>query len=314
MRVYFHPDVSLHAGSPDGVECAARLWTFERLIRERALSVTVPEPVGRAVLARVHDPAYIHVVYSGEATIDEETVLGPGSIAAIEAAAGCAWALGAHLAGADARGMAVLRPPGHHAGRGFGGGYCVVNNGMVAAQALFDAGVPDIAIVDLDAHFPNGTADFASVDPRVFLLTLQQSRLFPREGSTGEEPLPGVVSVPLDPGAGDADLLAVTTALFVPMLRARRPACVLVSLGVDAHEDDVTTDLRYSTAGYAAACAAIDAVARELGARVGYVLEGGYDPASVGAVIRAIVDGVAGEIHGTPLPSTLARLARYGST
>lgn len=312
MRVYFHPDVSLHAGSPDGVECAARLWTFERLIRERALSVTVPEPVGCAVLSRVHDLAYIDAVYAGVATLDEETVLGPGSIAAIEAAAGCAWALGEHLRAPGARGVAVLRPPGHHAGRGFGGGYCVVNNAMVAAQALFDAGVPDVTIVDLDAHFPNGTADFAGADSRVFLLTLQQSRLFPREGSTGEEPLPGVISVPLEPGAGDADLIAVTTEWFVPILRARRPACVLVSLGVDAHEDDVTTDLRNSTAGYAAACAVIDAVARELGANVGYVLEGGYDPASVGAVIRAIVDGVSGEIRGTPLASTRARLARYG--
>lgn len=312
MRVYFHPDVSLHAGSPDGVECATRLWTFERLMREGALSVTVPEPIGRGVLTRVHDPAYIDAVYAGVATIDEETVVGPGSIAAIEAAAGCAWALGEHLRVPGARGMAVLRPPGHHAGRGFGGGYCVVNNGMVAALALFDAGIQDVALVDLDAHFPNGTADFAGVDPRVFLLTLQQSRLFPREGSTGEEPMPGVVSVPLDPGAGDADLLAVTTELFVPLLRDRRPACVLVSLGVDAHQDDVTTDLRYTTAGYSAACAAIDAVARELGANVGYVLEGGYDPASLGAVIQAIVDGVGGEIRGTPLPSTLARLARYG--
>lgn len=317
--LYYDPAVQRHLGSPDGVESAARLWTIERLIRQGALRSTVPATrVGRRELERVHDPAYIDAVYARVAPLDDETTLGEGSITALEAAASCAWALGAHLSGpAEARGLAIVRPPGHHAGRASGGGYCIINNVMVAAQALFDAGRSDVAIIDLDAHFPDGTTDFVRHDSRLLLLTLQQSRLFPRDGTTGEldeAAIRGCVSVPLDPGAGDADLLAVTTGLFVPLLRMRRPQCLLVSLGVDAHVDDVTTDLRYSTAAYVQASRALDDAAHEIGASLGFILEGGYDPGSVGAVVGAIQDALtdpcadAPSPAGTALPSTWRRV------
>jgi acetoin utilization deacetylase AcuC-like enzyme len=53
---------------------------------------------------------------------------------------------------------AVCRPPGHHAGPGFLGGYCYLNNAAAAARTLAEAGVRPVGILDLDLHYPNGTA------------------------------------------------------------------------------------------------------------------------------------------------------------
>jgi acetoin utilization deacetylase AcuC-like enzyme len=53
---------------------------------------------------------------------------------------------------------ALCRPPGHHAGPAWLGGYCYLNTAGVAAQALCDGGVKPVAILDVDFHFPTGTS------------------------------------------------------------------------------------------------------------------------------------------------------------
>jgi acetoin utilization deacetylase AcuC-like enzyme len=53
---------------------------------------------------------------------------------------------------------AVCRPPGHHAGPAFLGGYCYLNNAAAAVRTLCEGGVKPVGIVDLDLHYPNGTA------------------------------------------------------------------------------------------------------------------------------------------------------------
>jgi len=73
--------------------------------------------------------------------------------------------------------FALCRPPGHHAGAGFMGGYCYINNAAVAAQWFRDQGAKRVSILDVDYHHGNGTQDivqgrddimFASIhaDPR----------------------------------------------------------------------------------------------------------------------------------------------------
>lgn len=73
------------------------------------------------------------------------------------------------------------RPPGHHAGSACTGGYCYINNAAIAARRL-QAGDTStrIAIVDLDAHFGNGTADIFAADPSVLYVSLHADKTFPR--------------------------------------------------------------------------------------------------------------------------------------
>ena len=62
------------------------------------------------------------------------------------------------LAG-DRAAFALCRPPGHHAGADYCGGYCHLNTAAIAAQAARDAGVDRVAILDIDYHHGNGTQD-----------------------------------------------------------------------------------------------------------------------------------------------------------
>jgi acetoin utilization deacetylase AcuC-like enzyme len=57
---------------------------------------------------------------------------------------------------------ALCGPPGHHAGPGWLGGCCYLNNAAAAAHTLREEGVAPVAILDLDIHYPNGTAAIAA--------------------------------------------------------------------------------------------------------------------------------------------------------
>jgi acetoin utilization deacetylase AcuC-like enzyme len=71
---------------------------------------------------------------------------------------------------------ALCRPPGHHAGRGFMGGYCFLNNACAAARVLRDAG-KRVGVVDIDYHHGNGTADILSAEDDVPFLSLHASTI-----------------------------------------------------------------------------------------------------------------------------------------
>ena len=53
----------------------------------------------------------------------------------------------------------LCRPPGHHAGPDYCGGFCYLNNAAIAAQHLRLAGLPKVAVLDIDYHQGNGTQD-----------------------------------------------------------------------------------------------------------------------------------------------------------
>lgn len=67
---------------------------------------------------------------------------------------------------------ALCRPPGHHAGPGWLGGCCYLNNAAAATHTLHAGGVGPVAILDLDIHYPNGTAAIAAGMPHASLCSL----------------------------------------------------------------------------------------------------------------------------------------------
>lgn len=54
---------------------------------------------------------------------------------------------------------AICRPPGHHAGANYLGGYCYLNNAAIAVEAMLQGGFDKVGVLDIDYHFGNGTAD-----------------------------------------------------------------------------------------------------------------------------------------------------------
>src|SRR5208337_4070434 len=64
--------------------------------------------------------------------------------------------------------FALVRPPGHHAGGDFNGGFCFFNNIAVAVKKMLAAGaIGSGLVVDIDLHYGNGTAHIFKDDPRV---------------------------------------------------------------------------------------------------------------------------------------------------
>ncbi len=70
--------------------------------------------------------------------------------------------------------FALIRPPGHHAGKNFNGGFCYFNNVAVAIAYMKDIhNLSRFMIVDIDLHYGNGTADIFSGDHDVSFLNME---------------------------------------------------------------------------------------------------------------------------------------------
>ncbi len=247
-------------------------------------------PVRAATLdemGRVHTPAYLDDltkrVPGNSGWLDPDTYYSPGSWQAVEDAAGAAVDLTrAVLDGRASRGLAVVRPPGHHAEADRAMGFCLVNNVAVAAAAARDAGAGRVAILDWDVHHGNGTQHIFESDPTVMYLSCHQYPFYPGSGSPREigvgEGTGSTVNVALAAGAGDPEYRAVMQAVFAPALRRFRPDLVLLSAGFDAHAADPLASMRVDRAGYRALAEMLVGLADELcDGRLVAVLEGGYD-------------------------------------
>ena len=68
--------------------------------------------------------------------------------------------------------FALCRPPGHHAGADYMGGYCYLNNAAIAARQAHKAGLGPVAILDIDYHHGNGTQDIFYDDPEIFFASI----------------------------------------------------------------------------------------------------------------------------------------------
>jgi acetoin utilization deacetylase AcuC-like enzyme len=90
-------------------------------------------------------------------SFDSGSPLMAGTWAAARGGAACALAAAQAVLGGAHSAFALTRPPGHHAGPDYFGGYCFLNNAAIAAQALRDGGKQRVAVLDVDYHHGNGT-------------------------------------------------------------------------------------------------------------------------------------------------------------
>jgi acetoin utilization deacetylase AcuC-like enzyme len=176
----------------------------------------------------------------------------------------------------------AVRPPGHHATRNRGMGFCIFNNVAIAARYLQKVHhVRRILIVDFDYHHGNGTQDIFYDDDSVFYFSTHHYGAYPGTGSPAETGAGKAVgtklNVPLPPGAGDAQILAAFEQQLVPAARRFKPDFILVSAGFDGMRRDVLGQFDITPQGYTAITRVIVNLANELcGGRVVSVLEGGY--------------------------------------
>lgn len=265
-----------------------------------------PAPVTRADLARVHSERYLNELEAfarrGGGSLDPDTYVTRGSWDVALAAAGAGLAAVETLqARGDGVAFVVARPPGHHAERSRGMGFCLLNNVAVSAAALVARG-ERVLVVDWDVHHGNGTQEIFWDDPRLLYVSTHQWPLYPGTGAPEEVGGPAAVgttlNVPVPPGATGDVLRIALDEVVAPAVEAFRPDWVLVSCGFDAHRADPLAELALSSADFADLARTVAAFAPAPG-RVVLFLEGGYDMVAVRRSTAAVVGALLGN-SGSP--------------
>jgi acetoin utilization deacetylase AcuC-like enzyme len=252
-------------------------------------------------LVRVHTPEFVEELErlrGARGYLDPDTYVSPSSIEAARLAAGGLVAMVDRMieggSRETSRGVALLRPPGHHARPAQAMGFCLVNNVAVAAAHALTRGLERVLVLDWDVHHGNGTQEIFWRDPRVLYMSTHQYPFYPGTGAAtdvGEGPGEGfTVNVPLSAHGADGVYRAAFEQLLLPIAEAYAPELVLVSAGFDGATRDPLAQMDLSNDAFGWMAAKLAKVAdKSAKGRIALVLEGGYDLVALeGGLTRAI--------------------------
>jgi len=311
---FLHPAAALHDpgwGHPDH---QGRLRTLASTVGKDLLTLHGQVEQYEAPLAsveailQVHSPDHITAVRQaceragvGQAEVAPETFVTGASWEAVLGSSGALIEAVDKVAGGVLRNAFVAsRPPGHHASRARGLGFCVVNHVAVAARHLIRTGRAErVAIVDWDVHHGNGTQEIFYTDPEVFYLSLHQSPLFPGTGATTEVGKGAgkgfTLNVPLPSGTGPERYLRAFRESLEEVAARFDPDFVLVSAGYDGLAEDPLGGFQLRPATYHAMTGMVRGWAEEAcDGRLVAALEGGYDPSATGLAALSTLRALAG--------------------
>ncbi|XP_044067175.1 histone deacetylase 6 isoform X1 [Siniperca chuatsi] len=234
---------------------------------------------------------------------------------ALLAAGGCFNAVERILTGQVSNGVAIVRPPGHHAETDSPCGFCFFNTAALAArhaQTISRDEPLRVLILDWDVHHGNGTQHMFEEDDSVLYVSLHRydnGMFFP----SSEDAAPDRVGVSKGAGfnvnvawnggrMGDSDYLAAFHHIVMPIATEFNPGLVLVSAGFDAARGDPLGGYHVTPEGYAHLTHMLMSLA---GGRVLLILEGGYNLSSISdsmAMCTSVLLGDPPPSLVTPLP------------
>jgi acetoin utilization deacetylase AcuC-like enzyme len=256
-----------------------------------------PAPLAEiATIELIHDPEYVRPFIEGRLSesairrigfpwsqgLVQRTLASVGStLAATEEA--LAWGWGGTLAGGT-----------HHAFRAEGSGYCVFNDVAVAIAWLRSTSkVHRAAVVDLDVHQGDGTAEIFRDDPDVLTLSVHCKINFPFRKQISR------IDVELEAGTEDASYLD-TLAETLPQVADFRPEIIFYQSGVDGLAQDRLGKLSLTHAGLKERDRRVVRLAKSLRVPLVVTLGGGYaEPISLTVEAHANTFRTAYEQYGT---------------
>ncbi|MCK4718943.1 MAG: histone deacetylase [Thermoplasmata archaeon] len=288
----YHESFVEHEQWPGHPERPERLMAIKEALEAHGLwKGPVPiEPVPRELLAHIHQPSYIErLKNTGPGFLDADTAWADSTFDTAMRALGGAYTGVRKTLTTGQPSLCLLRPPGHHAGPDYFGGFCYFNNAALAAETARHEGVERVAIVDIDVHHGNGTRDIMAARRDILYLSTHQWGIYPGTGpndDVGEDEGEGyTVNLALPSGSGDSTYSDAFDKVAEPILDDHKPGFIVVSIGMDAHYMDPLATLSLSTPGYLSLCQRLVDMAKErCSGKIVFVLEGGYDLGALGDV------------------------------
>jgi acetoin utilization deacetylase AcuC-like enzyme len=187
----------------------------------------------------------------------------------------------------------LCRPPGHHAGADYLGGYCYLANAAIAAEQALAAGKRKVAVLDVDYHHGNGTQDifYERGDVMVASIHADPATDYPffwgYADETGDGPGAGAnLNLPLPRGT-DWPRYEQALLAAVEWIASGEPEMLIVSFGADTYERDPISRFELRTDQYRPMARRIES----LGLPTAILMEGGYAVDALGNNVAEFLAG-----------------------
>lgn len=284
-------------------ECSARLSSIMAYLEKQPwfsnIKIIEPRPADMFRIEEMHSKDYIRraeeACQKGYPSLDCPDVgICSDSFDVAKLAVGGALALGdSVMKGEIQNGMALVRPPGHHAEKNEAMGFCIFNNIAILARYLQkNHSLDKILIFDWDVHHGNGTQHAFEEDSSVLYVSIHQYPFYPGTGAyneTGKGQAKGTtLNCPMPAGSGDDDYKQIIQEKILPRIKNFKPDAVLVSAGFDAYVEDPISQICLSTEMFGWMTDCLMEVAQEFsGGKILSLLEGGYNIDRLGECVEA---------------------------
>jgi len=290
----------------------SRFSDSRRFLRDKGLDESpdlvflVPEMATWKDLAKVHETGYIDYIFhlaEIRKPYDPDTPVSASILEALMYIIGGAIKAGTSIYDGKVGKAVNLGGGFHHAGRTYGGGFCIFNDVAILTEHLRqEYRLRRILILDFDVHSGNGTRDIFYSDPGVLYISLHQDprTIFPGTGFIEEvgsgEGEGYKVNVPLPPTTGEATYLLALREIFVPLAEEFRPDVIIANGGSDAHFADSLGRLGLTVNGFFEISRIVREVSeRACGGRAVLLLGSGYNPTVLPYCWYALVMGILGK-------------------
>jgi acetoin utilization deacetylase AcuC-like enzyme len=223
----------------------------------------------------------------GQHSFDTSTPIGPGTWEASYWSAQTALAGLQALTGGERAAFALTRPPGHHAGADYFGGYSYLSNAAICAEAALAAG-RTVAILDVDYHHGNGTQDVVAGREGIAFASIHANPAtdYPYFWGHADESQGNILNLPLPRGT-DWPAYEPALARALDWLAGFNPDLLVVSYGADTYAGDPISHFAVETADYREMARRI----ATLGLPTLILMEGGYAVEALGANVAEFLGG-----------------------
>jgi acetoin utilization deacetylase AcuC-like enzyme len=263
----------------DYVDFLASCWT--EWLDSEAIDKSTLLPATFALRRHPQKPTSL-LGRAGYYMMDLSACIVEGTYQAALASANCALSAAETVANGARTAFALCRPPGHHAGKDYAGGYCFINNASVAANWLSMKG--RVALLDVDYHCGNGTQDIFYDRADVLTISIHADPNFeyPHYAGYANETGAGAglgfhKNFPLEKGTDDARYFAALEEAL-SLIRKFAPKYLVISAGMDIYADDPLGTIKVTTQGIGEIGKRISA----LGLPTVIMMEGGYNNDALG--------------------------------